>query len=111
MQTQEELARQIASEIRQQQGLGGFFRETSLIANRMMENKLSLGVTCAKCSSQDVYCCATTHGKGKEVACICVHICFGCGENMPAADFIWRATANETVRCFHCSRVVPVFTG
>jgi hypothetical protein len=40
------------------------------------------------------------------VACVCVHICFGCGENIPAADIIWRATPRESVRCFHCDRLV-----
>jgi hypothetical protein len=66
-------------------------------------------VTCVRCGSREVYCCATTHqAGGNEAACICVHICFGCLENIPAADLVWHPVPEEPVRCFHCSRSVPL---
>ena len=107
MQTSENIERVIADGIRTQ-GLGGFRATSVEIAKRMIANKQSLGLVCARCNSSQVYCCAATHGSGNEVACICVHICFGCGENLPAADLVWRATPDESVRCFHCSRSVPL---
>ena len=95
----------IATEIRSQE-LRGFHAASAEIARRMVANKVLLGVICNKCNSSKVYCCATAHESGKDVACVCVHICFGCGENIPAADIIWRATPRESVRCFHCDRLV-----
>ncbi len=111
MQTNDELARQISSGIRAQQELGGLISAAEEISARMMANRLSLGADCARCGSQEVYCCATTHGEGSEIACICVHICFGCGENLPAADLVWRGASREPIRCFHCDRIVPLFIG
>jgi len=95
----------IATGIRSQE-LRGFLATSAEIAERMVANKESLGVICAKCGSSKVYCCAATHVSGKDVACVCVHICFGCGENIPTADIVWRATSRDSVRCFHCGRLV-----
>lgn|GEM_PF-2670265 len=103
--TESEIIAAIATGIRSQE-FGGFLATSAAIAGRMVANRQSLGVTCAKCGSSKVYCCATMHGKGSEVACICVHICFDCGENIPAADTVWRATPRDSVRCFHCDRPV-----
>ncbi len=109
MQTVEAIEREIAKGLRTQ-GLGGFHATSVEIAKRMIANKQSLGVSCAKCGSKEVYCCATTHEAARnEVACICVHICFGCLENIPAADLVWRPSPDELVRCFHCSRPVPLY--
>ena len=107
MMEQEVLTGAIAMAVRERE-LGGFFTKAVEIAGRMIANKQSLRVSCAKCNSTEVYCCATTYGiDEKDVACICVHICFNCGENIPAADLIWRPVPDEPIRCFHCSRPVP----
>lgn len=103
--TESGIARAIATGIMAQE-LRGFHATSAEIAKRMVANKEPLRVVCAKCGSSKVYCCAATHASGKDVACVCVHICFGCGENIPAADIVWRPTPRDSVRCFHCDRLV-----
>jgi hypothetical protein len=106
-----ETVEQIVERLREA-GCGGMFHLTLEIAVRMIENRMKLGTTCAKCRSTEVYCCTTTlTALGRSVECSCAHVCLNCGEQAFEQDLIWCGFKpdHNSLRCFFCSRQITVF--
>lgn len=100
----------IAADIRTSLRLGGFFSLTDSIASQMVAKKQQLNVSCVKCNSQEVFCCASMRTLGeREVIRFCAHVCFNCG-NSSAVDIEreWHPNAAQPIRCAYCDRVVTL---